>query len=512
MNQNPTSPAGAALSAEKAQAIKAKGVVEYADFGAVGDGKTDDIEAIFAAHAFANEHRLPVKADGKATYYIGGKGRTVEIMTDTDFNTAAFVIDDTQVENRNLNIFAVSSTQKATKPGGIVSLKRGQEKVSLALRGPSLVTVTNSKVKRYIRFGANQNSGAAQTDIFQVDVNGVVDPLTPILWDFDEITDLSVLPMDESTLRITGGRFTTIANQEASKYSYYARGILIRRSNVIVDGLSHLVTGEGESGAPYGGFISVTNCAKVTVQNTVLTGHKIYNTIGSAGRGVSMGTYDINVNRALNVSFVHCKQSNDIHDPRYWGIMGSNFGKNLVYDHCIFSRFDAHMGVANATIRHSTLGHQGINLIGSGRFILEHSTVCARSLVNLRPDYGSTWQGELTIRDCVFKPGNGKPMSAALVGGSNAGQHDFGYTCYMPERITIENLQIDDSQHPDQYDGPALFDDFNPKMTDESYEEKYPYVLTKEVILKKVSTASGKEVRVCNNPFMFRQVKVVRED
>jgi hypothetical protein len=39
-------------------------VVEYADFGAKGDGTTDDIESILAAHAFANEHRLPVKADG----------------------------------------------------------------------------------------------------------------------------------------------------------------------------------------------------------------------------------------------------------------------------------------------------------------------------------------------------------------------------------------------------------------------------------------------------------------
>ena len=79
-------------------------------------------------------------------------------------------------------------------------------------------------------------------------------------------------------------------------------------------------------------------------------------------------------------------------------------------------------------------------------------------------------------------------------------------------KITIENLQIDDAQHPDNYDGPALFDDFNPKRTDESYVEQFPYVLTKEVILKKVSTASGKEVRVSNNSFMFRGVKVVRED
>ena len=43
------------------------------------------------------------------------------------------------------------------------------------------------------------------------------------------------------------------------------------------------------------------------------------------------------------------------------------------------------MGVANATIRNSTLGHQGINAIGSGTFTVENSTIYGRNLVNLRP-------------------------------------------------------------------------------------------------------------------------------
>jgi hypothetical protein len=115
-----------------------------------------------------------------------------------------------------------------------------------------------------------------------------------------------------------------------------------------------------------------------------------------------MGSYDISVSRALNVSFVNCSQTNDINDSGYWGILGSNYCKNLVYDNCIFSRFDAHMGVANATIRNSTLGHQGINAIGSGTFTVENSTIYGWNLINLRSDYGSTWQGELLIRNCVF--------------------------------------------------------------------------------------------------------------
>jgi hypothetical protein len=483
-------------------------VVRYSDFGAKGDGKTDDIEAIAEAHTYANEHGLSVKADEGFTYYISGKDRTAVIQTDTDFGTASFIIDDTDVENRNAHVFQVSSGLQAFKLEGVNSLKRNQDKIDVSLPGTCLISVTNSNVRRYIRFGPNQNNGSSQTDIFIVDKNGNVDMDSPIIWDFDQITEITALPLDEKTLTITGGRFTTIANSAESKYTYYSRGLAIKRSNVVVDGLEHRVIGEGDHGAPYGGFINIGECSYVTVQNTILTGHKTYQTIGAAGVTVSMGTYDISVGRALNVSFVNCSQTNDINDNTYWGIMGSNYCKNLLYDNCIFSRFDAHMGVANATIRNSTLGHQGINAIGSGIFTVENSTVRGSRFINLRSDYGSTWQGELIIRNCIFVPSNGRTTSASLIGGSNSGQHDFGYTCYMPQRITIENLRIDDSNHPADYQGPSILANFNPEMTDGSYVEKFPYVITKEVVLKNVTTASGKRLKLSDNPYMFRDAKL----
>jgi len=491
--------------------FKANGFVRYSDFGAKGDGKTDDTDAIAATHAFANQLNLLVKADKKATYYIGGKDRTAVIRTDTDFGTAAFIIDDTNVQNRNAHIFQVSSTLRPFKPEGITSLTRNQEKIQISLPGTCLVTVTNSNVKRYIRFGPNQNNGSSQTDIFIVDKNGNVDLDAPVIWDFDQITDIAALPIDETTLTITGGHFTTIANRAESKYNYFSRGIAIRRSNVVVDGLEHRITGEGDHGAPYGGFINIGDCAYVSVKNTILTGHKTYSTIGAAGVSVSMGTYDISVGRALNVSFINCNQTNDINDSRYWGILGSNYCKNLVYDNCTFSRFDAHMGVANATIRNSTLGHQGINAIGSGTFIVENSTIYSGRLINLRSDYGSTWQGEFIIRNCVFVPAGGKTNNASLIGGSYSGQHDFGYTCYMPKRINIENLRIDDSIHTADYQGPTIFANFNPQMTNDSYIEKFPYVITKEVILRNVTIDSGMAMRLSDNPYMFRDVKVTIE-
>jgi len=493
------------------QKFKNSGHVSYSQFGAKGDGKTDDIAAIAATHAVANQEGLAVKADDGATYYISGKDMTAVVQTDTDFGKAAFIIDDREVENRSTHVFMVSSKLEAFKLEGVSTLKKNQKKINVSLPGTCLISVTDDNVKRYIRYGPNQNNGASQTDIFIADKDGNVDMDAPIIWDFDNITTINALPLDNTTLTIKGGKFTTIANQAESKYTYYSRGLAIRRSNVLVEGIEHRVTGEGEHGAPYGGFINVSECAYVTVKNAVLTGHKIYQTIGAAGVPVSMGTYDISLSRALNVTFFGGSQTNDINDNSYWGLMGSNYCKNLILDSCVFSRFDAHMGVANATIRNSTLGHQGINAIGSGTFTVENSTINGRSLINLRSDYGSTWQGEVVIRNCIFVPAGGRPVSASLIGGSNSGQHNFGYTCYMPERIVIESLHIDDSNHPEGYEGPAIFANFNPKLTDGSYTEAFPYIRTKEVVLRNVTTESGKPLRVSDNPYMFNNVRVNAE-
>jgi hypothetical protein len=79
----------------------------------------------------------------------------------------------------------------------------------------------------------------------------------------------------------------------------------------------------------------------------------------------------------------------------------------------------------------------------------------------------------------------------------------------MPEKITIQDLKIDDTNHPADYRGPAIFANFNPKMTDASYVEQFPYVRTKEVILNNVTTVSGKSLRISDNTYMFKDVKVI---
>lgn len=491
--------------------FKRQGFVRYSDLGAVGTGRSDDAMFIVATHALANQYGYDVKADDGAIYSISGKENTAVIKTNTDFGSATFIIDDTEVENRSASIFEVRSQLSPISIEGLNTLKKEQNKLDYNLAEECLVKVSDDNVRNYIRYGLNQNNGRAQTDIFIMDKNGNIDSNSPIIWDFDHITEISALPIDKKKLILSGGRFITIANQAPSKYTYYSRNIAVNRSNVVIKNLTHLIRGEGEHGAPYRGFISISDSSNVLVKDCVLTGHKTYQTIGAAGKPVSMGSYDLSVTRSINVAFENCRQTNDINDNRYWGIFASNYSKNISFDYCVFSRFDAHMGVYNASIRNSTLGYMGINAIGSGEFYIENSTIRGRSLVNFRSDYGSTWEGSFIIRNCVFVPPNRKSPYISLFSGSNSGLHDFGYTCYMPKNIIIDQLHIDDSLQDEEYKSIAIFSDFNPKMTDESFEEQFPYIKTEKVVLKNISISSKKDLEISDNKFMFRKVVVEKD-
>lgn len=469
--------------------------ITYEQFGAVGDGNADDFEAIVKTHEYANENDLAVFASETAIYYISGANKTAYIKTDTDWSTARFIIDDTNVENRSAWIFNVAPSESSFSiTDKVAPLKIDATNIGTTLPGKSLVVLTDSNVKRYIRKGANQNSGSSQTDVILVDENGNISPDTPLIWDFDAITSATAYPIDTETLTIKGGRFTTIANNAPSEYTYYTRGILVRRSNTVIDGLYHDIVNEGETGAPYSAFCSISYCADVTVKNCTFTGHKKYSTTGSAGSSVSMGTYDIGGTMAVNASFINCNQTNDITDGDYWGIAGTNYCKNLVYDGCALSRFDAHQGVLNATIRNSVLGHHGIKLIGSGTALIENTTVLSNSFVDLRGDYGSTWNGDLIIRNCEFYPTD---VNNNIINAENTEDHDFGYTCYLPQNIEIDGFFM----HTAAVN--YLFNVVNSKHLVSSYDAAYPVVAPKEITVKNFSDLGGGVLHTSLNVAIF---------
>lgn len=477
--------------------------LRYEDFGAVGDGIADDQAALLATHVRANACNAPVRARDGATYRIGGGRAVIPVMTDVDFGTARFVIDDRAVEDARLPVFHVVSRHSPVRVDGVGPVCRGQANLGVTLPARSLVLLSAVGRRQFVRKGANANRGSDQHEWVVAAPNGDVASSAPVVWDYGTNVSVTAYPIDAAELTLKGGTFVTVANANAGPRTvYYVRGICVERSNVRLEGVRHEVEGEGEVGNPYRGFVTILHAADVTMSGCVVCGHRVYRD----SVGTPHGSYDISVNESVGVRLRGCVQSNDIDDASRWGVFTSNYSKDLVLEDCRLSRFDAHCGVCNVTICRSTLGHQGVNVTGFGLLRLEDSTVRGGALVNLRKDYGSFWNGDFKIRNCRFVPRRAKAKMPCLFGAQNDGTHDFGYPCMMPRSIEIDGLVIADSPHPNRSVGAYVFADPNPANTNAAYASPYPYAVTERVKLLDVRTESGLPLRISPNPWMFRHL------
>ncbi|MBO5701226.1 MAG: hypothetical protein J6S71_02190 [Clostridia bacterium] len=474
--------------------------VFYSDFDVKQSENECCMDAMIAAHNYANEKGYKVFADYGAKYYLASTGKTVTIKTDVEWGNAEIIIDDSGVtpDKRGNWIFSIPGSYSTYSIDNMPLLKRGMTNIGITLQQKSIVTVYDANTTHYIRYGGNADNGATMVDSVVVDKNGDVDPDAPIMWNFDNITAVSIRPIDEKTLTVSGGIITTIANKAPSEYTYYARGISVTRSNTVIDGVTHYITGEGATGAPYNGFVSINNCAYVTVRNCVFTGHKTYQSPTTA-----MGSYDIGMGNSISVSFINCTQANDINDSKYWGVSGTNYCKNFVYDGCVLSRFDAHKGVANGAIKNSVIGHAGASIIGYGTFLIENSVFFTNKIIDLRSDYGSTWEGEIVIRNCTVAPI--KQSDIHIFKGSNTGEHNFGYPCYATTSVVIDGLTIENAVSA------YIFANLNSKCTSDTYVPKYPFYAPAKVTVKNITISLKEGLQVSPNEFFFAKTEFVYE-
>ncbi|MBR2474415.1 MAG: hypothetical protein IKB51_05240 [Clostridia bacterium] len=475
--------------------------LSYEQFGAVGDGVHDDIEAIVACHDEANRLNVPVKAKDGATYYIGGKKMTAVIKTDVDFGKAKFIIDDIVLEDRESYVFSIESDY-SFEPVEIESLAVDQRKLNLDKKGNYFVRVFDDNHRVFRRKGVHANNGSAAEDIFIVDSEGNI--LTTIDFDYPKVTRSEMKCIDDAPITVSGGIFTTIANQMESYYYYHFRGFNVTRAHVTICGFEHYVEGELDHGAPYHGFIRSNYAADLTIKDAIVTGRRMYQNCRRTTRD-GLGSYDLSFWSSIDVRCINVKQSNDITDHKYWGVYTSNFCKNLMLDSCVLSRFDAHMGVTNFTIRNSKLGHSGIMLTGFGEGIIENTEVYTHSFIILRPDYGSTWNGTLSIKDCVWCPDR---RDNSMVYAVNTEDHDFGYYCCQPKVMTIDGMHVKNADVADM----KLY--LLRKFTDRpiSEEKASPYGRVNEFYISRLTTDNGAELELSECPELYPETKVIYKD
>ena len=516
--------------------------IYYSDFGAAGDGVTEDFAAIKAAHDMANRTRIhTVCADSGATYYIHetransgtGAAQTVSIKTNVDWTDAKFIIDDSDIGyydgsgRATKNIFNVASDYSEIKITDASTLNtlsgigEGTDRIDLGLGYPALLTVYNSEHKVYRRKGYSSEDGADQHEVILIDKDGYVDESTPFMFDYDKVTSLYIRRVDIEPITITGGEFTTKAsrvniyqnvyNEESAAYEltvkdgYFSRGINVNRSYTTVKDVKHYVIGEitpneqaagtndangnaiPYAGTAYQGFFYATSATDVTFKDCVLTGRRCYTKLSSVGGGTT-GTYDFGANLVNKIILDGCVQSNfwmtldengtptgqvnvgidaetglktfsPANDNAVlsmssitvggmgassqricWGIGGTNYCKNMEYQNSLLSRFDAHCGLLNGKIENSTVTFMA--LVGKGDMLIRNTTWISpgagqtdNSMIFLRNDYGSPWEGTVTIKDCTAHNSDG---GTYLIYHRYTNWY-FGYDCYFPN-IIVDNL------------------------------------------------------------------------
>lgn len=469
--------------------------VSYEDFGAVGDGSADDMPAIVKAHEYANEQGLPVKARAGATYYIGKEPLTARITTDTDFTGAEFVIDDTELEIVNKHVFHID-TDFPTYTPEISYVPKNAKHLDFPHEGRTYVRVYTKDKRIFRRKGENASNGVDASDCFVVDAYGNVE--NKINYEYTNISQIYARCIDDAPITVKGGKFTTIANRHERVYRYHSRAIKVTRSNVTLTDMRHYVIGEGENGAPYAGFFSLTEAVDVTIKDCLLTPHKTYLTKDSREGYINrMGTYELDFNASIGIRLIRVTQTRNIADTRYWGLIGSNFCKEIYIEDCEMSRFDAHMGVTDTTIKRTKLGHQCLSLIGYGDFYIEDSYVIGYAFVALRGDYGSVWEGNITIKNCEWQPICKGDMN--IISAFNDGTHDFGYVSVMPENIVIDGLRVMDGDRDAEaklYILPVYDANYVP-------DRPYPYVPVKKLSAKGITSDTARTVNVCKCPELY---------
>ncbi len=461
--------------------------VSYAEFGAVGDGVTDDFAALKKAHVYANEKGVPVKAEKGKKYYVAPHEDCIPVKTDVDWTDAEFIIDDKSADKDSrvwqYPLFIVKRDADPVDvevPEGM-TVASGQTKLDLTFAKPTMLMIYNDNHDDFIRYGTGlAGFSEPRLVVLLVDENGNVDQSTPLQRDYDTVTRIVAYPTDDSPLLLRGGKFTTIANDDPIAMHYYWRNIKIERSNVTVKNVQHYVTEEGEEGSPYCGFFRVEYACNVLFENCVLTAHKIYYN----SYGIYQGTYDTALKCCNKVKYLNCTQANDICGPTY-GVICTDLCKNLYMLGCKFSRFDAHMGVYNATIKDCELG-QHVSITGGGTLLVENVITYAKKgtwfnrFITLRHDYGSFFDGDVIVRNCTMYSERG--INYLIAGGWN--DWDFGYEIRYPRTVTIDNVRL--ITDTEEFDHNCLY--IFCKQSDTSYADalksKNPPILTEKVIIK----------------------------
>ncbi|MBO7304198.1 MAG: hypothetical protein J6V09_03165 [Clostridia bacterium] len=437
------------------------------------------------------------------------------IIDDTDIST----FDGTDMARLHLfyvlpdkEEWQIDSTEELNR---ILAAGLGRGTTNIKLTGvdrPVMIRPFNGTHRVYRRVGYSSFDGNGMHEMIVLDKDGNVDPSTPVFFDYNFLANIAVYEIDSEPITIKGGEFTTLASRADNVIrengvaigvygGYIHRGIDVQRSNVNVIDVKHIVKNEislneqeaGILGSAYNGFFCADYANNVRFLRCTLTGRRCYRKYKGVGSGTP-GTYDYSVHEACNIFYEECYQSNfwitidyatgeitgvpegtpgaqlsmnpiaykSLNTAVFWGLGGANYTKNMQFINSTMSRFDSHAGLVGGAVIGSHVGE--MSLTGGGDMLIKDSVVYADgsgspdAIVKLRSDYGSTWDGTVTLQNvkcyAAFDTRDGKENPLVILSQFYT-NWDFGYVCAFPNLI-IDGIEIIYAENDERYGSTEL--------------------------------------------------------
>ncbi len=461
--------------------------VTYEEFGAKGDGKTDDFEAMALAHEAANKYGQMVIANDKATYYIKDTSRTngnvttvspIVIKTNVKWGNAKFIIDDRDYANvsgwegqaqASKHIFSVDSdytvreiTDEATLNTVLSGdgIKPGVTKINLTFDYPVMIIPYDTTHTVYRRIGYGAAQGDAMHEVIVLDKDGNIDESTPVMFDYTTLKKIQVYRLDIEPITIEGGTFTTRASRINTlvdigggklddKAGYISRGIDVRRSFTTVKGVKHYVTDEvnldGQiddgkivhTSSPYYGFFAANYANEVTFEDCIMSGRRCYTRPSNCIDGGTTGTYDLTGGNVNKLYYINCHQQN------FWVTVDSASNINAAENREVPN---SKTSMSSATWDRVTVkmhwGVGGTNFCKNMEYINStlsrfdaHSGLYNGKIINSTVNYMAlTGNGDFIVEDTVWYSENTGSNSASIFHL----RADYGST--WGGKITVKNL------------------------------------------------------------------------
>lgn len=363
-----------------------KNAIEYSfvyvdDFGAVGDGVTDDTAAFKRAIEYCNANNFILKTKGK-NYAVSSQD--IQVYCSIDFNGATITLTgNTSSNNRFMSITDPNKvdytlTQSILMPNKILDERMWGKTVTII-----------SPLSMGQRYGTGNNIFYEMLVVVDNDGNFITEKYNPEIingsYRYIEVKDIDEKPLFIKNVNIRFNSTTT----------YLATFAHIVRNNVTIENVN--VEGTVDNTNTHEGIFYCHSCFNLEFNN--ING---YNPFSTTVAGYIIDIYDCDTVRINNFNVISKEGGS-------WPALAAQFCNNVEYNQCHTDRLDMHFSgtyrAKNCVLHYASFSH------GYGNVILDNCILygdAKNHAVYFRGDLSLPLNGSIIMKNCKIIPYGGR--------------------------------------------------------------------------------------------------------